>query len=124
VYPYKKKAITFISTLDTSTLNTIALQLADMQIKVCSFALVERLFSRHTCEEYKRRWYVATDYEETRREEVVYWRPLTRCEVHAMPSVLEMTEKVRLCYYPSACGKLLVTISCGRGGVFGGGVGC
>jgi hypothetical protein len=55
VHPYKKKAITFISTLDTSTFNTIALQLAHMQIKVCSFALVERLFRRHTYEEYKRR---------------------------------------------------------------------
>jgi hypothetical protein len=26
-------------------------------------------------------------------EEVVYWQPLTRCEVHTMPFVLEMTEK-------------------------------
>lgn len=46
-------------------------------------------------------------------EEVVYWRPLTRCEVHSMPFVLEMTEK-----------SGYAEISCGRGGVFGAAVGC
>jgi len=63
-----------------------------MQIKVCSLLWL-KAFSADTCMKNTRGDATLQPIKRKPEEEVVYWQPLTRCEVHAMPFVLEMTEK-------------------------------
>jgi hypothetical protein len=77
-----------MSTLDTSTLNTIALQLAHMQIKVCLLLWLKG-FSADTRMKNTRRDDMLQSIKRKPEEEVVvYWQSLTRYEVIC---VVEMT---------------------------------